>query len=964
MVEACSSVGGAREWAAAAVWAKSRRLRPTWELADWLPLKQHLADSAEVALLLWDNWMPDQVRRRIVAEVGTPDQARMLLFALAGCHDVGKATPAFQVKDETLAARVRQAGLALPRGPIPDAGKLKHGLAGQVILTEALEELCLPQELAARLGVVVGGHHGVPPSHGALSRARHLHAARGGQDWKEVQRSLLDPSLRIVSQLLDEGASLALSQPAQVLMSGAVIMSDWIASAEELFPCLSANEGPGTWAAARLEGTARARAAKAWAELGLPPPLTFPRLGVNWESSFAVEFGLPEGSLPRQPQRATVAASEGLVGGGLVIQESEMGSGKTEAALLAARVLGASTGAGGVFVALPTRATSDAMLPRVTRWADAVAVGHQRASVFLAHGKSWLNEDHAGMPVIRLGGIEQDEPQSGSVVRASSERALRPVGLVAHDWLSGRKRGMLADVVVGTVDQVLFAALKSKHLALRHLALAGKVVIIDEVHAYDAYMSRYLRTALTWLGAYGVPVVLLSATLAPSSRAALIEAYRGAPAIGRPRKPWRSTDQKVTGGPGVPPPGDQGIYPRLEAVARSGHGSQVMELEPGPSREVTLERIGPDDRELVGVAAREMSDGGCILVVRNTVREVQSTARALTSAFGDKYVTVAHSRFVATHRAINDRDLVARFGPADARPERAIVVASQVAEQSLDVDFDLLVSDVAPIDLLLQRIGRMHRHSGRNRPGRLMQPRLLLRGVRSWEDPLPQPLAGTARVYSPWALHRTLAVLRGRERLVLPTDIAELIRQVYEGPAPLVEEWGEREAQLLAEHQRELAAKEARARTFLLGMPRGDASLVGWLDEGAGNVDDTAAGLAQVRDSADSVEVILLQRYVSGAVGLLVGERGLEGVDLAGSTPIESPHDYRVALSTLALPRELSTLEVIGELERRFFLPALQESTWLAGELTLILDPDGRVELAGRRWQYTRRYGWEEARDA
>ena len=208
----------------------------------------------------------------------------------------------------------------------------------------------------------------------------------------------------------------------------------------------------------------------------------------------------------RPVQRAAHQLTFTAPGPGLLLIEAPMGEGKTEAALLAAEVVAAKTGAAGLFVGLPTQATTDQMFSRVTDWLRRAA---SPPTVALAHGKARRNQAYRRlMPA----GVGMDEDAAG---------------LTASQWLAGRKRVLLTPVVVGTIDQLLLAGIASRHVALRFLGLTGKAVIIDEVHAYDAYMSVILGRALAWLGAARVPVILLSATLPAAARRSLLTSYAG-----------------------------------------------------------------------------------------------------------------------------------------------------------------------------------------------------------------------------------------------------------------------------------------------------------------------------------------------------------------------------------------------------------------------------------------------------
>ena len=277
------------------------------------------------------------------------------------------------------------------------------------------------------------------------------------------------------------------------------------------------------------------------------------------DSLFRNRFRLTPEQQPYPVQAAAVQIALGMADPGLMIIEAPMGEGKTEAALAAAEILAATTGAGGCFLALPTRATSDAAFPRMLNWLERVPDADRERgalAVGLAHGKARFHTDFQDlMKVGRSVGIELDgEPQTRE--------------LAAHRWLSGRKKALLSSFVVGTIDQLLFAALKSRHLALRHLGLAGKVVIIDEAHAYDVYMSQYLDRALEWLAAYRVPTIVLSATLPGRRRKEMLRRTSGAPARTSGQTPAVLEDRGLR----RPHPGaTRSVRPRRERTRLSGH---------------------------------------------------------------------------------------------------------------------------------------------------------------------------------------------------------------------------------------------------------------------------------------------------------------------------------------------------------------------------------------------------------
>ncbi|WP_369916220.1 CRISPR-associated helicase Cas3' [Plantactinospora sp. KBS50] len=627
---------------------------------------------------------------------------------------------------------------------------------------------------------------------------------------------------------------------------------------------------------------------------------------------------------------------------GMIIVEAAMGEGKTEAALAAVEILARRTGAAGCYLALPTRATSDAMFGRVLSWLrrlpDARTDRGDR-DVRLAHGKAALNPEY-------------DQLRWTSLPRGIAQDA-GGTDIGVHAWLAGPKRTMLSSFVVGTIDQLLFAALRSRHQVLRHLGLAGKVVVIDEAHAYDVYMGRFLDRALEWLGAYGVPVVILSATLPAGRRAEMMAAYDTGRLGPPPKLTWRDRNK-----PKIDPYAELRTdlrYP-LVTVSAAQRGAVATACgDSGRHLQVRLRRLDDDPPALVELLRDRLADGGCALVIRNTVARVQETAADLRAALGpDTPVAVAHSRFMAVDRAARDRWLRDTFGPpgAGTRPYRHVVVASQVAEQSLDIDFDLLVTDLAPVDLVLQRVGRLHRHPRPGRPARLAEATCWITGA-DWATEPPQPVSGSRRVYQPAALLRSAAVLLPHldgTPLRIPADISPLTQAAY-GDAPVgPAAWRPVLDEAEAKQRDEIAAKESKADGFrLAGVDEPGVPLVGWLSGGVGNADDRAAQ-GHVRDTdSDSFEVILLVRTSAG----LVVPPWIAGGGVV--VPTETTPDWNLARSaarcTLPLPRLMASVdvidEVIADLDGRIDLRAWQDNPWLSGELVLDIDEAGAATVAG-----------------
>ncbi|MEV6071894.1 CRISPR-associated helicase Cas3' [Nocardia sp. NPDC052001] len=883
-----------------------------------LSLVRHLADSAAVAGLVWDRWLPARTKDLISA--GLPDgleDGRVLLRWLAGVHDVGKLSPAFACQVPVLADRMHLYGLEIRSIPA-NRRDLPHGLAGQVALEAFLVNHGWSPKVAQSYSIVIGGHHGRPPSSLESRAAPSLHALLGVGAWERSREELLLHITESVGALgrLPDWRKVRLPLRAQVLLTAAVIVSDWIASNQDLFPLDSSR-------------VSDSFAAQAWSQLGLPDPWR-PSATVGGVELFESRFDLPAGARIRPLQQECLRLAEQMPEPGLMIVEAPMGEGKTEAALLAAEVLAGRFGLGGVFVALPTMATSNAMFERVHEWVDRLpgAAG----SMFLAHGKAALNATFNELRHKGFASIGVDCADSG---------------VVAHSWFVGKK-GPLANIVVGTIDQVLRGALKSRHVMLRHLGLANKVVVIDEVHAADAYMSTYLTRCLEWLGAYGVPVVLMSATLPPAQRGSLLDAYqRGArdgavvDVIDPPRGYPSVTVWPTTAAPG--------------SVAASGR-----ELD------VRAELLKDDLEVVIATLVEALSQGGVAGVVCNTVTRAQQVFSALLNhdAFPNEELLLVHSRFVSTHRAGLEDRLRALLGPptkAD-RPKRCVLVGTQVIEQSLDIDLDILITDLAPIDLLLQRIGRLHRHARKKRPALVAEPRCLIRGVIDVGAVVPAPVKGSTAVYGAARLLRAAAVLtrHGDGVIHIPSDVPNLVAAAYSDSFLAPPGWEQAVAEADLSWDAFVAKQQHCAQDYLLGRPYGErTNLRGWLIAEASNDIEGVGGQAQVRDAEDSIEAIVVQRRRDGVYVLdVVPDHGGQLIPTEG--PPSSAMAKALAACTIRLPPSLTKYgrmsTTITTLENTYY-PGWQQSPWLAGELVLELDESGCTELSGYRLRYDDRLG-------
>jgi CRISPR-associated endonuclease/helicase Cas3 len=937
--------------AARSVWAKSwPNPSPSGVVERWLPLHRHLLDTSAIVARLWDEWLPPATKRLVARPFADEGSARALVAWLAGCHDIGKASPAFAVQVRQLAIPMTRLGLRIDEtiAGTEERRRVRHELVSHLAVSAWLSrEHGYPAGIAQQLSSVLSAHHGRAVGASDLLYARERPALTGAGSWASVREELITHVTEETdaSRHFAAWRELTLPQHVLVLISAIVIVADWIASNDRLFPLAEPDRD--------IEVTGPERVREAWRVLRLPPPWE-PHAPQDDGELFTGRFAL---DAPRPVQSEMMRLARTCERPGLMILEAEMGLGKTEAALAAAEILATRFGLSGLFIGLPTRATADGMFTRVIDWASRLGLTAP-LNVHLGHGASAQNEQYDRM---------QREARFRSIGDAYGRRGPRRGEdelVIAHEWFADAKRGPLSSLVIGTVDQALFSVLRSKHAMLRHLGLAGKVVILDEVHAYDTFTGLYIERMLQWLATYNVPVILLSATLPAERRHAFASAYEAGRGIARvPRRRRR---------PGAAPAAETPDrlaalrqltgYPSIVSVDGSSHTAVSYPPPTGSHREITIERLGEDREALIRMLEDALRDGGTAAVIHNTVDRALETA-ALLRARTDLRVIVAHARYLARDRAENDRELLRLFGKsAGDRPSRTVVVATQVIEQSLDIDFDVMVSDLAPIDLLLQRAGRLHRHSARPRPAAASTPRLALIGYDADAD-LPKPVAGSTRVYAPYVLWRTLAVLEGRDGIRLPDDIPELVQKVY-GDAPVgPDAWAPTIAAAREKYLLDRADKVARADVFRMDAESTDptASLLGWITVSAGDPSTEALAQASVRDGEESVEVLVLQSAPDG--GALqtpdwLSEGG--GQQIPDNEPPGAALTRIIQGCALRLPSGVCRGRigaVITELEELYPVQAWHGSHALRGELVLVFDQDRSARILDTELSYDRSDG-------
>ncbi|WP_369185402.1 HD domain-containing protein [Streptomyces sp. Y1] len=778
-------------------WAKARGLDPAYPR---YPLVRHLLDASAMALWLWDHYLSDNQRRCIADGLGLADdpaQARAITGLCAGLHDIGKLS-GFQFCDAQGREHLSQE-LVMDADQIGKE-RLAHDEAGMLCTAAVLHALGFDDQqdhgVAERIAEIIGGHHGRFFRYRAANAPGPSQVGLGGEAYA---RQRVAHALAVHAAVGAPGQPKKFTASAAVLVTGVVILADWLVSQEDYLrrrqSTLEASlERHFANSCADAEGLAR--------EAGLVPV----KLA---RAEFSLAYGI-EGQ-PNPLQRsviedlpAAVAAGAGRGKAGILLVTAAPGDGKSEVALEAERVLSGAFGTRGLAFLLPTMATSDQMHRRV-----AGALDRQSAScgggLTLTHSMAWLSRAYADGDLCEGETVlVGDDAGAGGGLASREQLAMRP-----RQWLRGAKRPLLAQFTVGTIDQALMSVLPVRHNALRLLALSGKTFIVDEAHAYDPYMQVLLGRLLNWLGAYGAPVVLLSATLPASVSDRLIKEYlRGAghrpsalkaASFASPYPGWLYVDAATA---------------EQTSISRERRDQQALERPMDLC--VQVERVAHGaggnggGRARLAVIAKHLdqlvADGGCALVVCNTVADAQQTYTRLKERYGgrgldDKDILLLHARFPGDVREARTSEVTAGMGRTGPRPDRRIIVATQVVEQSLDLDADVVISDLAPMALLLQRAGRCWRHEahwsargrpgGKPRPGWAVEtgPRLVVLDPVVDGGGVPEQWG---EVYAEFLLVKTSQALSlpGRGSIAVPGDVPGLVEEVH-GDRDGFIDWGD-----------------------------------------------------------------------------------------------------------------------------------------------------------------------------
>lgn len=722
------------------------------------PLIQHLLDTAAAANAVWDLWLGPHLRDLLTAALapGDPAAARAHVAALAGLHDIGKINSVFQgqlwaadspgYRADFLPGHLAQLGAAGYDVSAPMAGLLGElspdGPAGRAARRhEAISLFVVAGQWPGThdqvrdnwAAAVLGSHHGryhpndesfdqnfAMPKRGIDKILRQFVAGKWGEQQQAHLHAVLTATGIAESDLRVPMAKH--ESEAVILLSGIITIADWLASTGTTLAVgqrmgINAGTNPGDWVAARTP----------WFHDFLRKTLGVYQAIQNPIADVMGQYADSLSSLQR---------SALTVGRGLWIVTVPAGDGKTEAAFLRHC---ASEHPEGALIALPTRATTDAI------WVRTQGFFRQTPNyAALLHGHAQLDSFYAKREVYETVDIDDG---------CGHEH-----GLSANDWLTGSATALLAPLSVSTCDQVLVASLAQRRSFLRLLAVANRHIILDEVHTYDTYQAELLCELLTWWGKTDTRVTLLSASLPEYRLKQYCQAY------------------------GQVEP-DFAIYPGTTLV-RDGRVEQT-EIESRRKfdlgfriHEVRADSL-VDTHVNLARQYRRASASARIAVVVNQVDRAIEVGRRLEEL--GETVVVFHSRMTAGHRKEISERLMELCGK-NSTTGGVTVVGTQVIEASLDVDFDCMISDLAPAPSLIQRCGRLWRHSQPNagtwthtRPRKGDNP--ILDIVVALDDNAASGLSPIARYpYLMAELKRTLAAFTAKKGIVsIPADVQGLV---------------------------------------------------------------------------------------------------------------------------------------------------------------------------------------------
>lgn len=826
-------------------WGKAKK-DPLQSGADYHLLVYHCLDVAAVGKVLLAEEKPLTKELAEFLEI-TPKQLQSLLVFLLALHDLGKFTSAFQ----KLYSAPNDELLSIESCFDYDGKKYRHDRMGLYFWNTLLEDFFTfvlgidefnrrtHADISKNLMVLMNcmlGHHGEPinkqdpQSIKSFTEEQNLLAVREFyQDLVQVL-TLEFPVEKLASKSWRRKLELVSWQ-----IAGIAVLADWIGSDCQFFTYKSKAETLSDY-----WEIAQRTAAKAVSSTDLDKaPLVKPFISIQ------EHFGYTP--TPLQHWAETVDLDDSPQ---LFILEDVTGAGKTEAALALTHRLMAVGSADGFYFGLPTMATSNAMFSRVAKHYLQMldSTSDKQPSIVLAHGAREMND------------VFSDAVRDAKFTSKYEDKNYHHTDSTAtaqcNQWLAdSRKKALLAPVGVGTINQALLAVLPRRHQSLRLLGLNRKVLIFDEVHAADEYMFELLESLLALHLHQGGSAILLTATLSLKQRQRLANIWLTTSG----HKPKALTEDSFPLATNVNLNCEKLIFEKPLASR-----SDV-------SREVLVEHLTCVD-ECINTILNAVAQNQCVVWVRNSVDDALQAFQQLQAHLGNPQQCILfHSRFVLADRKDIENKVLEVFGKTSTGEQRCgkVLIATQVFQESLDADADVMISDICPIDDLIQRTGRLHRHT-RDKMGHYQagiidtrqQPTLYIHAPEYTDTPsgdwLSKSFINTQYVYrSAGRLWLGLRKLLDLGAIRMPEQARDLIEAVYSDEALLQipESLTHQENELFAAER----AKAHKAKANLLQWQQ-----FGYCDQSANAWHEDITDISTRFSDIETVEVLLLKQDEKG----------------------------------------------------------------------------------------------------
>lgn len=633
---------------------------------------------------------------------------------ITGIHDVGKFGPMFSLKNENLCPVNDWVEIHKKRKNYTEyKEEFKHAAISQWYILE--------KHKTKTIAEIIGGHHGKFTPNESIKNA--AHEKRGNNiiniNYAHYKMQVLQKCAELEQYLIDtthlKPNKQDVPKKEKAFWAGYTTIADWIGSNQSVFNRQLFDTNP----TFETLITKAEELIKKY-EFTLPEPI---------EQKFHKLFKFEENSRPNEIQKIT---TQTITEPGIYILEAPMGSGKTEAALHTAHLClqNKNNKQTGIYFALPTQATANAMLPRIQNWCENGF--SEKIKTKIIHANANLHQKEL------LENLEKD----------------------AQNWMKANKRAILAPIAIGTVDQIILSIMRVKHFAVRQYALSNKIIIIDEVHSYDTYTANLLKETIHTLKNLNCIIIILSATLTQKAVEQILDIKNKLPKT-------KKTTAQITY--------VKNTETNINCIPID---YKVEEKKYQIEFDIIDDTIKPT-KQFVDKIIQKLENGEKILWIRNTILAAQKTYIEVKTRIKETNkqrlnIGLLHSRFKYNDRKTKEEYWIKAFGKHRTNNMGELIIGTQILEQSIDIDADTLITDLCPIDMLLQRIGRCWRHN-QHRP--INKPTVIIQ--------TPEKIEGKetnrwGRIYSKYTLHRTLETIKNLKEIKIPEQISNLIENTYE----------------------------------------------------------------------------------------------------------------------------------------------------------------------------------------